>query len=364
MQSTGSKHGQNSEANSSPSSEVIELRNAIKCLKDIFLPSALFFILRSCDKHRPARASSCEQYCSIFEPRAEVDHLLLNQAHSVSKAKLSLGTRQKLSMADSPVIIGFAGKMGVGKDYAAKAFAKLIKPYQGTTISLAFADQLKVNVATHHRVDIADLLASNKSPETRKLLQQEGTERGRDKYGEDLWVRFIQNWIHVHAERFKAMGAPIKCVLITDCRFPNEAEWILSQPNGYLVHLKAPERNKAARQRSQGARTTLPPAPTDEPNETATHRSETSLDDFTPRAQHKARYTIINNDEASPGDNENYDLREKLIVSAYAFALSTYYRQGKKPSPKKIQDSSEPAVEKLATGGAAGGGVLAEGGEN
>ena len=97
-------------------------------------------------------------------------------------------------------VIGLAGKLGTGKDYIIENYLKpLIKDNK---LIVAFADHLKINVASENNdIDIFDCIKSNKSIRVRKKLQKEGTENGRNIYGDDIWIKKLENWILLHNKR-------------------------------------------------------------------------------------------------------------------------------------------------------------------
>jgi len=132
------------------------------------------------------------------------------------------------------MIIGISGKMGSGKDYVCQY---LINPLiqNKSYLQVSFADQIKVNVMTKCDVSFSDVYV-NKTNETRTLLQQEGTERGRDIFGKDIWIKYLHNWILV----YKSRG--IQCFVCPDVRFKNELEYIKSQ-GGIVIRINAPKRN-------------------------------------------------------------------------------------------------------------------------
>ena len=112
-------------------------------------------------------------------------------------------------------------------------------------------------------------------------MQIEGTEEGRDVYGPDVWVNYLACWVEMIIERNKrtpdssdpngaAAGPGVKCFIIPDCRFSNEVDWILKQPNGHVIHLNAPARNEAALSKYKDPETR---------RKIAEHPSETALDD-------------------------------------------------------------------------------------
>lgn len=130
-------------------------------------------------------------------------------------------------------LIGLCGKMGVGKDYIAK---HIILPHIEQSMVICFADQLKVNTMLRNNLTYKDVYV-NKSAYTRQLLQLEGTENGRDKYGQDIWIRYLDNWVNVLGNR------GIKNFIITDVRFKNEIDYIRSK-NGVVIKIEAPLRNR------------------------------------------------------------------------------------------------------------------------
>lgn len=102
---------------------------------------------------------------------------------------------------------------------------------------MSFADQIKINVMTNHNVSFEDVFLQ-KTQETRRLLQLEGTERGRNILGKDIWIKYFDAWSRVH----KARG--IDCIITTDIRFKNELRYIKEQ-NGVLIKVVAPKRNES-----------------------------------------------------------------------------------------------------------------------
>lgn len=189
-------------------------------------------------------------------------------------------------------IIGLLGHQGVGKNYIAEKIIPRALPTNKNTLVIAFADQLKINCITKKGVDF-DKVFGEKDFETRKMLQIEGTEEGRDKYGKDIWIRTMESWIKVFSSR------GIKRFIISDVRFPNEVEWINSV-NGIVLKILAPKRyNKRLMNETGGDVNKM--------NELKLHSSEKYIDDIDidPIAQ-------IRND---PVDDPFFDLR--TVYSAY-----------------------------------------------
>lgn len=118
--------------------------------------------------------------------------------------------------------LGLVGKKQSGKD---TAYAALRTQYGKAVQRLSFADELKVEICEHIRADL-DLLNVNKNlPPFRKLLQNYGDWRRQQC--EDYWIKKVEGM---------TWPVEVQLVVITDCRFLNEANWIRSK-KGKLVRI-------------------------------------------------------------------------------------------------------------------------------
>ena len=104
------------------------------------------------------------------------------------------------------IVIGVTGKLGSGKDFITNnVIIPVLEKYARMSsdnmryMQCAFADQIKINVMSKNDVEYDDVY-ENKTPESRQLLQKEGTEIGR-KEDKNIWVKFLSNWIKVHYNR-------------------------------------------------------------------------------------------------------------------------------------------------------------------
>lgn len=149
-------------------------------------------------------------------------------------------------------IIGLHGKAGCGKNYIGE---NIVSPYGFRPWAFAWA--LKNDIIAKGLASYEDVYHS-KNPAVRKLMQEEGTERGRDVFGEDIWVLKSLAWMEVFASFWG-----IRNFVITDARFENEIQMI-HDLGGKVYHIDAPSRTDTAL--------------TDEAKK---HRSETALDGFT-----------------------------------------------------------------------------------
>ena len=130
-------------------------------------------------------------------------------------------------------IIGLLGHQGVGKNYIAEKILPSILE-DVPTIVLALADHFKIDSICKYNLEY-DKVFGKKDFETRKKLQQVGTEEGRNIYGQDIWIRVLETWIKV----FHSRG--IKRFIISDLRFQNEVDWVKSL-NGIVIKIDAPKR--------------------------------------------------------------------------------------------------------------------------
>jgi hypothetical protein len=67
----------------------------------------------------------------------------------------------------------------------------------------------------------------------RKALQLLGTEYGRGMLRDDVWIRRAEQELMKNSKSSRGM-------IITDVRFPNEAEWIRGKDNAVLLYLEVP----------------------------------------------------------------------------------------------------------------------------
>lgn len=194
--------------------------------------------------------------------------------------------------------------MGVGKDYLAR---HVIQPFiesrfpKERCISLAFADQLKINTIMKHNVPFQAVFLK-KTEQTRSLLQKEGTENGRNKFGKDIWIRYTQNWI----ETWKSRG--FTTFLLTDVRFRNEVDWIHNQ-GGVVIRVEAPKRSAAKYEQEFGKNNNN--------MEGSIHQSEIDLDNGDP-----FKYDlIVNNDDENEEKGKNSIYKFLLNLNSERFHL-------------------------------------------
>ena len=170
----------------------------------------------------------------------------------------------------APLLIGFCGKSGSGKDTAADY---LIRSHDFVATSFAAPLRTMVGALLEDAGQPQTWLTERELKErpvpvigqsARRLLQVLGTEAGRSLDAE-LWVRLCAFRLGLpYRNSPDHINAPIASrLIITDVRFPNEAQLILDS-GGYLVHVvrdtQALHGAAGARAHAQGAGKQLPGA--------------------------------------------------------------------------------------------------------
>jgi hypothetical protein len=117
-------------------------------------------------------------------------------------------------------LIGIHGKAGSGKDFFAK---NVLTDY----FKIALADHFK-NELVGKEVHSYEEVFYTKPPEVRHSLQDKGSKEGRDVFGINVWVNVLESSIRNIQDK-----NDINNFCITDIRYDNEAEWIIS--NGGII---------------------------------------------------------------------------------------------------------------------------------
>lgn len=140
-----------------------------------------------------------------------------------------------------------------GKDFREGLF----KPHRVPTGVVLESEDGELKLPVHF--DLPDWVQPDPNPEVSalapygkhpKLLQWWGTEFRRNNFGQDYWVK----------RTFSQIPANLDVAMITDVRFPNEAEAV-EQRGGFSVNVQ--------RLREDGTQYTDPSRPADHPSETA-----------------------------------------------------------------------------------------------
>jgi len=142
-------------------------------------------------------------------------------------------------------LIGICGHAGAGKD----TVGNYLRERHDNTYKLAFADALKQAVRQMFGVDEDALYETHlkEIPDPfwgvspRQMAQFFGTEMVRETIGKLIPEVGDKFWIHRMVQKLNGLGEHLEydsddVVVITDVRFQNEYDWIVSQ-GGIIIHL-------------------------------------------------------------------------------------------------------------------------------
>lgn len=117
-------------------------------------------------------------------------------------------------------IVGFGGKARSGKGTAARLLREIARANDYMAAPMAFAWPVKARRAAMENYSHWEVLA--KPPHVRAAFQEEGTEKGRDVFGDDFWVRQLDYNIAMLVDEEPSLDI----ISIVDARFPNELDYI------------------------------------------------------------------------------------------------------------------------------------------
>lgn len=139
-----------------------------------------------------------------------------------------------MQKSNKPFIIGCGGYARSGKDTFVKIARKIAEQTGYITHKAAFADALKNEVSTfimqHYGINVWTEDSIEKSI-IRPLLVAHGCQKRLQTKGR-YWIDKIDEMIE------KSVFLPNTILFISDCRFPNEVDWVHNKWNGWFVHLK------------------------------------------------------------------------------------------------------------------------------
>lgn len=157
--------------------------------------------------------------------------------------------------------VAISGNAGTGKDYITRHLLVPMLTNGLPYIIASFADHFKVEGIIKEKLDRRKVYG-RKDKYTRVRLQLKGTEEGRNVYGPNVWVDILNERLLQYKER------GIEYVFITDCRFPNEIEYIRSN-RGKIIRIEASDRHAKAMAIENGSDATV-----------TTHLSETAVSEY------------------------------------------------------------------------------------
>ena len=133
---------------------------------------------------------------------------------------------------NKPVVIGIGGHARAGKDTFVKIAKKILKGNGYSSIRLAFADALKEEIDPFLK-EYYGISAWTEDPDEKKIIRPLLVAHGCQKR--------VQNptyWIDKVNEAIETIHFTEDVVFISDCRFPNEADWVHEKWSGWFVHVR------------------------------------------------------------------------------------------------------------------------------
>lgn len=140
-------------------------------------------------------------------------------------------------------VVGVLGTLNSGKNTFANVFAS-----SGKFTPMAFADPIKVILQDLFHLTTAELWGGSdeRTPHARELMQVFGTDFAR-KYDPAIWVKKMEERIHFCEHYGRDLCFPHgwgpqtkEGVVITDLRFPNEAQMLREKYRAVIVKIVRP----------------------------------------------------------------------------------------------------------------------------
>lgn len=141
------------------------------------------------------------------------------------------------------VLIGITGAAGAGKDTAANRLCHH-HSFERDSFAEPLRDMLTA-LMVGHQIDYAHLFERELKEQPipglgadisgRRLMQTLGTEWGRNTLHPDIWVRLAA--LRLGLDRLPYTSPVHDRIVITDVRFPNEAEWI-NRMGGHVIRIE------------------------------------------------------------------------------------------------------------------------------
>ena len=134
--------------------------------------------------------------------------------------------------SNKPVLIGCGGLAQSGKDTFVKVAKKILKEHGYSSIRLAFADALK------EELDPFTKKYYNISVWTNDKKEKELIRRSMVSHGCIMRDIDPAYWINKIDQLIEGVHFNEDVIFVSDCRFPNEVDWVHQKWGGWFVHLK------------------------------------------------------------------------------------------------------------------------------
>ncbi len=146
------------------------------------------------------------------------------------------------NLNDKPIVIGVSGMARAGKDTFVKIARKILKENGYTSDKLAFADALKSDI-DEWLIEKYGISAWTDNTEEKNIIRSFLVAHGCGKRIQTqgkYWIDKIDDKIRsfIYSASYPQNTISKHVIFISDCRFPNEVDWVHNKWNGWLIHLK------------------------------------------------------------------------------------------------------------------------------
>ena len=144
-------------------------------------------------------------------------------------------------MENKPIVIGIAGYARCGKDTFVGIAKDILSTNGYIPLRIAFADNLKHEVQTMLNDNNFSAVVHTDDSEAKSLIRPLmvwwGCQRRKESENGSYWIKSAKETID---DSIKCIQDDIHkvVILISDCRFENEAKWIQEDLGGTVIHLK------------------------------------------------------------------------------------------------------------------------------
>jgi hypothetical protein len=141
-------------------------------------------------------------------------------------------------------VIGISGYARSGKDTFVAIAKNILKKNGYSPFRIAFADKLKEEVGTMLKTNGFDASVMTDDTDAKKLIRPLlvwwGCQRRYESDGGLYWVKTAEDKIRsCYASAGHSNIDPDKLImLVSDVRFPNEAQWVHEAFDGEVIHLR------------------------------------------------------------------------------------------------------------------------------
>lgn len=133
---------------------------------------------------------------------------------------------------ENPIVIGVGGFARSGKDTFVKIARKILKEHGYNSIKLAFTDTLKDEIDGFLKSSY-NISAWTNDDDEKKIIRPFLVAHGCGKRG----ITDGKYWINKLDELIEGVHFNEDVIFVSDCRFPNEVDWVHQKWGGWFVHL-------------------------------------------------------------------------------------------------------------------------------